>query len=98
MTVKILIKRQFKDGALKDAHEMLTQARINAMGFKGYISSETLSGCDNPNKVNVLSLWQNKEAWDLYAKSDVRKENENKYANVLENPTEYETFILGMQM
>lgn len=96
MTVKILIRRQFKEGALKDASQMLIQARTNAMGHKGYISSETLSSCGDPNTIMVLSMWQTKSDWDAYANSDSRMENEKKYSEVLEGSTEYEAFNLGL--
>lgn len=96
MAVKILIRRQFKEGTLKDASEMLIQARTNAMAFKGYIASETLSGCDDPHTLMVLSMWERKEDWDAYANSQERLDNERKFAEILEGETQYESFNLGM--
>lgn len=96
MTVKILIKRKFKDGTLKDASQMLIQARSNALKQNGYISSETLSSCNDPNSILVLSMWQKKEDWDNYKNSDDRTENERKYAEIMESSTEYDEFNLGM--
>lgn len=96
MTVKVLIKRKFKEGTLKDASQMLIQARTNAMSEKGYISSETLSGCDDPNTILVLSMWQKEENWNSYKNSALRKDNEDKYQEILEGPAEYEAYQLGL--
>jgi heme-degrading monooxygenase HmoA len=64
--VKVLIKRRLKNASIKEASEILIQARYNAMGAKGYISSETLTSCDDPSKIVVISMWQKKEDWDVY--------------------------------
>ena len=96
MTVKILIKRTFKHGTLKDASEMLIQARTNAMAHHGYISSETLTSCDDPYNVLVLSMWQKKEDWDVYAQSELRKDNERKFSEIMDGDTRYEAFQMGM--
>ncbi len=42
MTVKVLIKRNFKEAAVPEISKTLIQARINALGKTGYMSSETL--------------------------------------------------------
>jgi heme-degrading monooxygenase HmoA len=96
MSVKILIKRKFKEEALKDAPAMLIKARTNAMGHKGYISTETLVNYDDPQSVLIISMWQTKEDWDRYEASAKRKEHEDKYAKIFEGSTEYEVFKMGM--
>lgn len=96
MSVKMLIKRKFKEEALKNASAMLIKARTNAMGNTGYISTETLVSYDDPQSVLIISMWQSKEDWDRYRDSATRKEHENKYAEMFEGPTEYEVFKLGM--
>lgn len=96
MVLKILIRRTFKPGTFKDASEMLIRARTNAMAHKGYISSETLSSCSDPNTLLVLSMWENKESWDSYANSEERMDNERKFAEILEGETTYEEFYIGM--
>ena len=72
MSVKILIKRKFKEEALKNASAMLIQARTNAMGHKGYISTETLVNFEDPQSVLIVSMWQSKEEWDDYKNSATR--------------------------
>ena len=66
MAVKVLIKRKIKDGKINDASKLLIKARHNAMGQPGYISSETLSGCDDPNNVVIISMWQRIENWNQW--------------------------------
>ena len=96
MAVKIIIKRNFKSGTLKDAQEMLIRARSNAMKNNGYISSETLSNYDDPNTVYVVSMWETKADWDRYADSEARNDNERHFSEILEGMTEYEVFRLGL--
>lgn len=96
MSVKILIKRKFRQDAVKDAADMLIKARTNAMGNKGYISTETLVGYDDPQSILIISMWQSKEDWDTYRDSDTRKSHEDKYAKMFEGPTEYQIFNMGM--
>lgn len=96
MAVKVLIKRKIKDGKINDASKLLIKARYNAMGQPGYISSETLSGCDDPNNVVVISMWQKIEDWDDWKNDGLREENEATFEALLDGPTEYETFNLGL--
>jgi len=96
MAVKVLIKRKIKEGKLNDASKLLIKARYNAMGQPGYISSETLSGCDDPNNVVVISMWQKIEDWDDWKNDGLREENEATFEALLDGPTEYETYNLGL--
>lgn len=96
MAVKILIRRKFKDVDKKIITAMLIKARSNAMGRKGYISSETLVSYDNPRLYLMLSMWQKKEDWDSYRKSSVRQDLERDSAALLDGETEYEVFSMGM--
>lgn len=96
MSVKIMIRRKFKEEALKDASAMLMKARINAMGHQGYISTETLVNYKDPRAVIILSMWQSKEDWDRYEASDERRAHEEKYAELFEGSTEYEVLRVGL--
>ena len=98
MAVKVLIKRKIKDGRINDASKLLIKARYNAMGQPGYISSETLSGSDDQNNVVVISMWQRIENWNQYKNSDLRNEIETQFETLLDGPTEYETYNLGLQL
>jgi heme-degrading monooxygenase HmoA len=96
MSVKILIKRKFRKEALVNASAMLIKARTNAMGNKGYISTETLVSYDDPQSVLILSMWQSKEDWERYKDSSTRKQHEDKYSGLFEGTTEYELYKVGM--
>ena len=98
MAVKVLIKRKIKDGKINDASKLLIKARYNAMNQPGYISSETLSGCDDPNNVVVISMWQRIENWNQWENGDLREGNEAAFEALLDGPTEYETYNLGLQL
>lgn len=97
MAVKILIKRKFKEGALKNASRLIIQARYNAMNQPGYISSETWSACDRPDSVTVVSMWQHLKNWEQYKKSEIRTVLEAEIENLLAAPTEYEVYDMGLQ-
>ncbi|MGD9233496.1 MAG: antibiotic biosynthesis monooxygenase [Desulfobacterales bacterium] len=98
MAVKVLIKRKIKDGKLNQASKLLVKARYAAMGQQGYISSETLTDCDDPNKVVVISMWQRIENWNQWKKSGLRSETEIEFESVLDGPTEYEAYNLGLML
>jgi heme-degrading monooxygenase HmoA len=98
MAVKVLIKRKIKDGKLNEASKLLIKARYAAMGQQGYISSETLTDCDDPNKVVVISMWQRIENWNQWKKSGLRSETEIEFESVLDGPTEYEAYNLGLML
>lgn len=98
MAVKIFIKRKFKEGEFKAGCKLITKARYSAMNQKGYISSETLSDIEDPNKLAVVSMWQSLDSWDRWAKSELRKESEEEIQKVLDTPTEYEKYTLGVEM
>jgi len=95
MAVKVIIKRIFRDGALREAHKMLIQARQNAMQEEGYISSETLSNCDNPNEIIVLSMWHSRKDWDRYEFSPARRELESRMSEMIEGKTETTAYEMG---
>ena len=84
MAVKVLIKRKIKDGKLNEASKLLIKARYAAMGQQGYISSETLTDCDDPNKVVVISMWQKIGNWNQWKSSDLRSETEDGFKALLD--------------
>ena len=96
MAVKVLIKRKIKDGKLNEASKLLIKARYAAMGQQGYISSETLTDCDDPNKVVVISMWQKIGNWHQWKSSDLRSETEAGFKALLDGSTKYETYNLGL--
>ena len=98
MAVKILIKRKFKNGKFNAGCKLITNARYNAMKQTGYISSETLSDIEDPNKLVIVSMWQNLDSWNRWAHSELRKETEDEIQKILDRPTEYEKYNLGVEI
>ncbi|MBW2604746.1 MAG: antibiotic biosynthesis monooxygenase [Deltaproteobacteria bacterium] len=96
MAVKVLIKRKFKNGKLNEASKLLIKARYAAMGQQGYISSETLTDCENPNNVVVISMWQKIENWNQWKTTDLKTEIETGFEALLDGPTKYESYNLGL--
>ena len=96
MAVKILITRKFKPVDRKEISAMLMGARKNAMGMKGYISTETLVSDTDPLTFIILSMWQGKADWENYINSPARKEHEQNMAGMLETDTQYEVCNMGI--
>lgn len=98
MAVKILIHREFKDVSENAIMALLVNARSIAMTMPGYDSTETLVNLDNPRSIVLISTWETKADWDNYFNSDVRKENERKFAEILARETRYELFRTGFRL
>jgi len=96
MAVKVFIKRHFISGNTPKITRLLRKARFEAMGFGGYVSSETLSDYHDPNRVTVMSMWRTLEDWEAWKQSPERKSNESKMESILERPPEYEVYNLGI--
>jgi len=96
MAVKVFIKRRFKSGNTPKITRFIRKARFEAMGFGGYVSSETLSDYHDPNRVTVISTWRTLEDWEAWKKSPERTSNESKLASILAAEPEYEIYNLGI--
>jgi heme-degrading monooxygenase HmoA len=93
--IKVLIKRQFKEGHLKEIKTMLKEVRYGAMDQEGYISSETMWDHNNHFRVVVASNWRSIENWNSWLRNDLRKTIDRKFEKFLDGETEYEIFELG---
>ena len=96
MAVKILIKRNIKDGNMRAAARLLINSRKGAMTQPGYISSETMRSLDDPAQVVVMSMWQTKEDWQTWKNSVAREEIQAEFEQYLTRPAEYEHYSLGL--
>ena len=96
MAVKVLIRRKFKPGHLKDASILLNKIRYGAMGRQGYISSETLTGYEDQNRILVISMWQALDSWKNWINSEERKALDAEFEKILDGHAEYETYYVGM--
>ncbi len=96
MLVKILIKRRFKKGKVKEISAILRDFRAGAMDRPGYVSGETLVSFDDPQNVLVIGTWQDMESWLAWKDNPKRKDFEAMLEIYQEAPTSYEAFMLGV--
>jgi len=66
------------------------------MNQPGYISGETLVNHYDYRSITVISTWQNIEDWISWEESDERSGNEAELESLLEEPTKFEIYDLGM--
>lgn len=97
MAVKVLIKRHFKEGKTTEVFALLLKFRHNAMNQPGYISGETLTNHYDPGSMTVISTWQTIEDWIRWQESDEREANETQLESMLEEPTKFEIYDIGMK-
>ncbi|MGD2097832.1 MAG: antibiotic biosynthesis monooxygenase [Desulfobacterales bacterium] len=93
--VKVMIKRNIKEGKVKDVFGLLKEQRTKAMDQRGHLKGETLMSYQNPRCLLVISSWQSMENWLSWKESEERRANEAKLELLLDSPTEYDEFIFG---
>jgi len=67
------------------------------MNQPGYISGETLVNHYDYRSITVISTWQSIEDWISWEESDDRAGNEAELESLLEEPTKFEIYDLGMK-
>jgi heme-degrading monooxygenase HmoA len=98
MIAKILIKRTFQKGSEKQILPILQKMRAAAMSQTGYISGETLTKYENPQRVTVISTWQDMESWNRWKSNPERAKLESMLEVFQVGPTEFEEFVSGMPL
>lgn len=98
MAVKIIIKRRFKVEDLQDASSLMMKTRYEATRQPGYLSSETLTGLNDPGMVVVASLWETEQDWNKWKESPQRKEFEAELRKIQDGDTEFEQYVPGWQI
>ena len=96
MIAKILIKRTFQRDADRQILPILQKMRAAAMSQPGYISGETLTNYENPQRVTVISTWQDMDSWANWRSSPERAKLESMLEVFQVGPTEFEEFVSGM--
>ncbi|MBT8371411.1 MAG: hypothetical protein HKO68_06730 [Desulfobacterales bacterium] len=96
MAIKIVIKRHFRENTIEDAFDLLNNFRNDAMDQPGYISGETWVNHYDPRSITVVSTWQTVEDWIRWEESEERAANEAKLESLLEVPTKFELYDLGV--
>lgn len=83
---------------MQAAARLMISTRSGAMKQPGYISSESMRSLDDPSRITVVSMWQNREAWEAWKNSQARKEIESEFADYIVGQTEYEHYSLGLRL
>jgi heme-degrading monooxygenase HmoA len=96
MAIKVMIKRHVKEGQDLNAFELLNKFRRQAMSQPGYISGETLVNHYDNRTLLVVSTWQGIDDWIRWQESDQRVSIEEELKVMLEEPTRYEIYDLGI--
>jgi heme-degrading monooxygenase HmoA len=95
MIVKVIIKRDIREGKGKQFFGLLKNLRSNAILQEGYISGETLICAENKNRVLVISKWESLESWNNWKNNIKRKEKDASLSELQANPTIYEPYMFG---
>jgi len=96
MPIKVLIKRQFKEGYVNEINKVIKEIRFAAMDQEGYITSETMWHHEDPFQVVIVSNWIRITYWNKWKNSYLRKSIDIKFQEFLNGETEYEIFSLGV--
>jgi heme-degrading monooxygenase HmoA len=96
MSVKVLIKRRFKEKFFKEINVMIKEHRHAAMDQEGYLSSETLWDATDPYRVVVASNWRSIKEWNIWKNSEERRKVDEKINEYLDGETEYEIYEMGV--
>ena len=95
MSVKIIIKRRFKEPLVQENFQAIDALRVPAMRQKGYVTGETLVNAEDHREVVVVSTWTNLDDFNTWSASEKRAKLESELAPYLEGPSTISTFRLG---
>lgn len=92
MTVRVLIKRTIPQEKIPDLMGFFKQLRMLATMQPGYISGETLTSHDYPERYLVISTWQSFEDWNHWFESRERIELQDRIDMLIGTKTDYEIY------
>ena len=92
MPVRAMIKRRIPRDKEREAQEIISELRMFAVGWPGYISGETLRNVHDPEEYLVVSTWKNLEEWDAFYASPKRKELQSAIEALMADKTDYRVY------
>ena len=95
MAIKVIIARKVARGRQKDLLPFLMELRAKAMGKRGYISGETLTGINDPDEFLVVSTWTSLEDWKAWQDNPERSEIQEKIDALLDEKTTAKAYLYG---
>lgn len=98
MAIRVMIRRRVPVEKEKEAQALIWGLRMSAIGWHGYISSETLRNIKDPEDYIVISTWKTKEDWDAFFADPKRSDLQVKIETVIGKPTSYEIYDYPEQL
>jgi heme-degrading monooxygenase HmoA len=92
MLVRAMISRRIPKEKEKEALGIITELRLMASNYPGYVSGETLQNVEDPRDYLVISTWQSREAWDVFFADPKRKALQERIDLLQERATEYRVY------
>ena len=86
MAIRVFIEREIQPGNDLKLHSLLMQLRTKAMLQKGYITGETLTDVNNPNKFLVIGTWNSIDELNGWMANPERKKLQDELDKVLKTP------------
>lgn len=84
--IRVLIKRQVAAGYEGDFRRTVQRLRGEAIRAPGFISAETFRDVSASTSYFVLSMWNSREAWDVWADSPIRRRILDEITPLLDEP------------
>jgi len=83
--IRVIIERKIKKGCVDEYLELIRRARKQANTVEGFIAGELLQEKDNAHHAIIISSWENNQAWDAWAVSEIRLQAINGMRSLLES-------------
>jgi heme-degrading monooxygenase HmoA len=96
MLIRVFIKRQVKRGNVETVLSLLKGFRSGAVKQPGYISGETMINHYDSHGIMIVSTWEKLDDWIRWEGSEERAAHEAKIESLLEVPTKYEIYEVGV--
>ena len=90
--IRVIIRRQVKD--TEKVPVLLRELRMQALGFPGYVSGETLVGAENSSIITVISNWRSLADWNRFEASEQRNKILKRIERFLVGPTLIDSYEL----
>ena len=94
MPVTVLITRELRKDCIPEAFEVIVKLRSLATLEPGYISGQTMVSVKNPNKIVVMSIWENIGRWEDWQASELRNEYTAKMDPMTASPEQVDVLMV----
>lgn len=92
MAIRVVIRRRIPVEKEKEAQALIWGLRMSAVGWHGYLSSETLYNIDDREDYLVISTWKSKREWDAFFADPHRTALQEQIEALMGDKTQYEIY------